>query len=359
MRMAQEHLDAGSAGPTITARPVESELQSQWRGIIARYQGSDLTRSIVQMLTTLVPLGAVLWLMYRSLALPYWVTFLLAFPAGGLLVRTFIIMHDCAHGSFFSSRRANELVGWFTGVLTGTAFASWRHSHSLHHASSGDLDRRGHGDVDTLTVSEYLALDRKGRFKYRLFRNPFVLFGIGPIFFMIDNRIPRSMSFKDREVRSVWSANLGIAVLMAAAIFFLGWKFVALIYFPSLYIAAAAGIWLFYVQHQFEDAYWRDHGEWDYATSAIRGSSYFKLPMVLQWFTGNIGLHHVHHLGPRIPNYKLERCHEENPLFHAVTVLTIRQSLRTLRLTLWDEERQRLVGYRDVKQLAQSSATAM
>ena len=357
--MAQQSLDAGSAIPSVAPRPVESELQSQWRGVIARYQGSDLSRSIVQMATTLIPLAGMLWLMYESLALPYWVTFLLAFPTGGLLVRTFIIMHDCAHGSFFASRRANEIVGWFTGVLTGTAFGAWRHSHSLHHASSGDLDRRGHGDVDTLTVAEYLALDRKGRFKYRLFRNPFVLFGIGPIFFMIDNRIPRSLSLKDREVRSVWSANLGIAVLMAAAIVFLGWQFVALIYFPALYIAAAAGIWLFYVQHQFEDAYWRDHGEWDYATSAIRGSSYFKLPAVLQWFTGNIGLHHVHHLGPRIPNYKLERCHEENPLFHAVTILTMRQSLRTLRLTLWDEERERLVGYRDVKQLRQTGATAV
>jgi acyl-lipid omega-6 desaturase (Delta-12 desaturase) len=335
----------------------ETRPRTEWRAIVARYQGSDVSRSIMQMLTTLAPLGAVLFLMYQSLTLSYWITALLALPAAGLLVRTFIIMHDCAHGSFFSSRRANEIVGWFTGVLTLTAFGAWRHSHALHHASSGDLDRRGHGDVDTITVSEYLALSRRGRFKYRLFRNPFVLLGIGPLFFMIDNRIPRSMSFTDKNVRSVWTTNLGIAVLAAAGMAWLGWRAVILTYLPAMYIAAAAGIWLFYVQHQFEDAYWKDHAEWDYATSAIRGSSYFKLPMVLQWFTGNIGLHHVHHLGPRIPNYKLERCHEENPLFHEVTVLTLRQSIATMRLTLWDEERQRLVGYSDVKALRKAAAS--
>jgi omega-6 fatty acid desaturase (delta-12 desaturase) len=282
------------------------------------------------------------------------VTLLIALPTAGLLVRTFIIMHDCAHGSFFPSRRANEIVGWITGVLTLTAFGAWRHSHSLHHASSGDLDRRGHGDVDTITVTEYLALNRLARFKYRLFRNPAILFGIGPIHFMIDNRIPRSLSLDDKVVRSVWSTNLGIVALTVAAIAWIGWRAVLLTYFPAMYIAAAAGIWLFYVQHQFEDAYWKDHGEWDYATSAIRGSSYFKLPAVLQWFTGNIGLHHVHHLGPRIPNYKLEQCHTENPLCHEVTVLTLGQSLRTMRLALWDEERQRLVGYSDVRALSKS-----
>jgi omega-6 fatty acid desaturase (delta-12 desaturase) len=340
----------------ITEIVAESRPRTDWRTVVARYQGSDVGRSVVQMLTTLVPLAATLYLMYLSLALPYMVTLLLAFPVAGLLVRTFIIMHDCAHGSFFPSRRANEIVGWITGVLTLTAFSAWRHSHALHHASSGDLDRRGHGDVDTITVTEYLALNRRGRFKYRLFRNPFVLFGIGPIFFMIDNRIPRALSLKDKEARSVWWTNLAIVALTIAAIAWIGWRAVLLTYFPAMYIAAAAGIWLFYVQHQFEDAYWKDHAEWDYATSAIRGSSYFKLPAVLQWFTGNIGLHHVHHLGPRIPNYKLERCHSENPLFHEVTVLTLRQSLGTMRLTLWDEERQRLVGYRDVRALSKSRA---
>ena len=341
--------------PSSPPRP-DNRAKTEWRAVVARYQGSDVTRSIVQMITTLVPLAAILYVMYRSLALPYWVTLLLALPAAGLLVRTFIIMHDCAHGSFFPSRRANEIVGFITGVLTLTAFSSWRHSHALHHASSGDLDRRGHGDVDTITVTEYLALGRAARFKYRLFRNPFILFGIGPIHFMIDNRIPRGGTLKDQEIRSIWWTNLALAVAVAIAVAFVGWRAVMLTYFPAMYIAAAAGIWLFYVQHQFEDAYWKDHGEWDYATSAIRGSSYFKLPAVLQWFTGNIGLHHVHHLGPRIPNYKLERCHAENPLFHEVTVLTLRQSFATMRLALWDEDRQRLVGYSDVPQLSKVRA---
>ena len=188
----------------IATEPVaESRAKTEWRAVVARYQGSDVSRSIMQMVTTLLPLAAMLYVMSLSLALPYWITLLLALPTAGLLVRTFIIMHDCAHGSFFPSRRANEIVGFITGVFTLTAFSAWRHSHALHHASSGDLDRRGHGDVDTITVSEYLALSRGARFKYRLFRNPFVLFGIGPIFFMIDNRIPRSLPLKVKEIRSI------------------------------------------------------------------------------------------------------------------------------------------------------------
>ncbi|MEP6494569.1 MAG: fatty acid desaturase [bacterium] len=337
-------------GMSVNARP-------EWRTVVARYQQSDLFRSVMQMVTTLGPLVVVLYLMYRSLVLPYWVTLLLAVPAGGLLIRTFIIMHDCAHGSFFSSRRANEIVGWITGLLTLTAFAAWRHSHALHHASSGDLDRRGNGDVDTLTVREYLSRTRWERFKYRMLRNPAVLFGIGPIHFMIDNRIPpKGSDLKTSVGRSVWSINVALAVLIAAASLWIGWKAVLLVYFPAIYIAAASGIWLFYVQHQFEGTYWQEHKEWDYATAAVKGSSYLKLPAVLQWFSGNIGLHHVHHLGPRIPNYALEQCHEENPLFHEVTVITLTQSFRTLRLTLWDEEGQRLIGFSDLRRSLRNSA---
>ncbi|MDB4877958.1 MAG: fatty acid desaturase [Gemmatimonadetes bacterium] len=322
---------------------------AEWRGVIARYQRSDVGQALTQMATTLIPLAGMFYLMYRSLALPYWTTLLLALPAGGLLVRTFIIMHDCAHGSFLPSKRANSIIGWITGVLTLTPFGQWRHGHALHHASSGDLDRRGHGDVETLTVQEYAALSRGGRLRYRLFRNPLVLFGIGPIHFVITNRIPpRGPEATKRERMSVWSTNAGIVALVAAASLWVGWRAVFLVYGPAMYIAAAAGIWLFYVQHQFEGTYWKEHGEWDYATAAIHGSSYLKLPAILQWFTGSIGLHHVHHLGPRIPNYALKQCHDENPVFHGVTILTLAQSVRTLRLTLWDETEQRLVGYRDV-----------
>jgi omega-6 fatty acid desaturase (delta-12 desaturase) len=325
------------------------EIAGEWRSVIAKYQHSDSRRAIVQLATTLVPLAALFYVMYRSLALPYWTTLLLALPAGGLLVRTFIIMHDCAHGSFLPSKRWNGIIGYVTGVLTMTPFGQWRHGHALHHASSGDLDRRGHGDVDTLTVSEYVALSRLGRLKYRLLRNPLVLFGLGPIHFVLDNRIPpRGGAAAKRQRISVWSTNLGIVAAFAALSLWIGWRAVFLIYAPSMYLAAAGGIWLFYVQHQFEGTYWREHGDWDYATAAIAGSSYLRLPAVLNWFTGSIGVHHVHHLGPRIPNYALQRCHDENELFHGVTTLTMTQTVRTLRLTLWDETRRQLVGFGDV-----------
>jgi acyl-lipid omega-6 desaturase (Delta-12 desaturase) len=330
--------------------PAETASRSDWRAVVSRYQRSNTARAATQMVTTLIPLGALFYLMFLSLALPYWTTLLLAVPAAGLLVRTFIIMHDCAHGSFFPSKRANEIVGWVTGILTMTPFGQWRHDHALHHASSGDLDRRGNGDVDTLTVAEYSALSRWSRLRYRVIRNPFVLFGIGPIHFVLTNRIPpRGTDAATRRAKtSVWLSNAGILALFVGASLWIGWSSVLLVYGPAMYLAAAAGIWLFYVQHQFEGTYWKDHGDWDYATAAIRGSSYLRLPAILQWFTGSIGLHHVHHLGPRIPNYALARCHDENDMFHDVTVITLAQSVRTLRLTLWDETRQQLVGFSDV-----------
>jgi len=331
--------------PSSTVQPRVAD----WKPIVARYQRPTMWRSLLQVATTLLPLAAAFFVLYRSLVLPYWVTLLLAVPTAGLLVRTFIIMHDCAHGSFLSSKRWNSVIGWITGVLTLTPFGQWRHDHALHHASSGDLDRRGHGDVDTLTVDEYLALSRGARLRYRLLRNPLVLFGLGPIHFVLMNRMPpRGEQATRRQKLSVWSTNAGIAALFVGMALWIGWRAVLLTYGPAMYLAAAAGIWLFYVQHQFEGTYWQEHAEWDYATSAIRGSSYLRLPGILRWFTGSIGLHHVHHLGPRIPNYALKQCHEENALFHDVTVITLAQSVRTLRLTLWDERRQRLIGFRDI-----------
>ncbi|HEY9229663.1 MAG TPA: fatty acid desaturase [Gemmatimonadaceae bacterium] len=328
---------------------VSMETRAEWRAVIGRYQRSDVARGILQLVTTLIPLAATFYAIYRLLAFPFWMSLPLVVLAGGLLIRTFIIMHDCAHGSFFPSRRANEIIGFITGVITLTPFAQWQHSHALHHASSGDLDRRGHGDVDTLTVREYLSRSRWGRFKYRILRNPFILFGIGPIHFAIDNRIPRKEeTLNTREGRSVWATNLALAVVFVGFSLWLGWGAVALVYFPAMFVAAASGIWLFYVQHQFEDAYWKDHEEWDYATAAVRGSSYLKLPAVLRWFTGSIGLHHIHHLGPRIPNYKLKECHDENPMFHEVTVLNIREGMKTLSLALWDEDSGRLVRFSEV-----------
>jgi acyl-lipid omega-6 desaturase (Delta-12 desaturase) len=286
--------------------------------------------------------------MYWALATSAWIALALAVPAAGLLVRTFIVMHDCGHGSFFSSRRLNGLVGWISGVITLTPFAQWRRDHALHHASSGDLSRRGHGDVKTLTVREFAALSPLAHWTYRVLRNPVVLLGFGPLHIICTQRIrPRGTPLLDPETRSVWSTNLGIACLLGGAAWLFGWRAVLIVYFPAMYLAAAVGIWLFYVQHQFEATYWQPHAEWDYLSASIHGSSYLKLPFVLRWFTGDIGVHHVHHLSPRIPNYRLRRCHDENSVFHDVTTLTAIDSFRTLRLALWDEDRQRLVSFAD------------
>jgi len=320
-----------------------------WREIVRPYERPSNARAAFQLFVTWVPLAALFAVMDRALGTSVWITLALSLPAAGLLVRTFIMMHDCAHGSFFSSRRANAIVGWIAGVATLTPFAQWRRHHAIHHASSGDLDRRGHGDVRTLTVREFRALSRKARLGYRLMRHPAVLFGLGPLHIIVSQRMtPSGTSFLDPETRSVWSTNLGIASFLAAGVWLVGWRATLLIYGPAIYIAAAVGIWLFYVQHQFENAYWEPHPDWDYVTASLRGSSYLKLPRVLRWFTGDIGVHHVHHLSPRIPNYRLCRCHEENRVFHDVTTLTIAQTFRTLNLALWDEDRRRLVSFESV-----------
>ena len=330
--------------PTPAAIP-----RTEWQPIVARYERAHPGRAVAQLLTTLLPLGGLFYIMYRSLAAPYWVTLLLAIPTAGFLVRTFIIMHDCAHRSFLPWPRVNDIVGRITGVITMTPFEMWRRSHAKHHASSGDLDRRGHGDIPTLTVQEYLARTPWGRFRYRLFRHPLVLIGVGPLHMMVLQRLhPNKARITDRDSVSVWSTNAAIVASFVACAMWVGAPAVLGIYLPTMYLAGAAGVWLFYVQHQYEDAYWKDHADWDYATAAIHGSSYFRLPAVLRWMTGSIGLHHVHHLGPRIPNYRLKRCHDENPLFHDVTVLTLKDSARTLRLSLWDEDAGRLIAFSDL-----------
>ena len=324
--------------------------RSEWRAVVARYQRPDVRRAITQLATTLVPLGAVFYLMYRSLVLPYWVTLMLALPAAGFLVRTFVLMHDCAHGSFLPWRRANDLVGYVTGVLTLTAFGRWRRDHAMHHASSGDLDRRGHGDVHTLTVREYLALTRWGRLRYRLFRNPLVLFGLGPLHWVLTNRIPpKGTAITDRLSISVWAANAGCAVAYAAFAVWVGAGTVALIYFPAMYVAAAVGIGMFYVQHQFEQTSWASDRDWNLHDAALHGSSHYDLPAFLHWFTGNIGVHHVHHLNSRIPYYRLPRVLRDHPELRHVGRLTLLDSFRCVRLVLWDETQRRLVSFREAR----------
>jgi len=320
-----------------------------WQDLVREYQSPDKWRSVWQIANSVIPYIAVWYLMYRSLSVSYWLTLLLAFPAAGFMTRIFIILHDCGHGSFFKSSKASHLVGTVCGVLTHTPYFQWTREHAIHHASSGDLSRRGVGDVNTLTVKEYLALSRWGRLKYRLYRNPLVMLGVGPQYiFLISHRFAGKSSGR-RERNNLYVTNLGILALYGSLWWVMGLKSLLMIFAPIMIIAGAAGVWLFYVQHQYEDTYWRGRGEWDYATSALLGSSYYKLPRVLQWFSGNIGFHHIHHLSPKIPNYKLQQCHEENPLFQESTVFGLWGSLKSASMRLWDEERQRMVGFGHLK----------
>ncbi len=341
---------------TDPTKPISGESQAstvEWRKIVAEYEHPSLWRAGWQTANTLGSYIFLWYLMYRSLAVSYWLTLLLAALAGALLVRAFIIFHDCGHGSFFKSRLANATVGFLMGMITFTPFYHWRWQHSRHHATAGDLDRRGTGDIWTMTVQEYLESSRWKRFAYRLARNPIVLFVIAPVFsFAVLQRFP-SPKANQRERRSVWWMNiaiLGMAVSLSWVFGLVPYLFIQL---TVLAVASAAGVWLFYVQHQFEDAYWERHQRWDYTAAALQGSSFYKLPRILQWLSGNIGYHHIHHLSPRIPNYNLERCHKSHPLFQEVKPITLRFSLKSLSFRLWDEKRRRLVGFRHLRRLWQ------
>ncbi|HNB53312.1 MAG TPA: fatty acid desaturase [Anaerolineales bacterium] len=323
-----------------------SAKKPDWKKIVAEYTKPDLKRSIRELAVTFGPLLVLTILMYLSLRVSVWLTLALALPTAGFLVRTFIILHDCGHGSFFQSKTANDWVGLICGVLTFTPYYHWRHSHAIHHASSGDLDRRGIGDVMTLTVREYLALPWYRKISYRVYRSPLVLFGIAPLLlFLVMHRFPYGPGGK-RERWSVHFTNLSLLALFLTLGYFLGFWNVILVHLPAFALASLAGVWMFYVQHQFEDTYWEHHPEWEYLAASLQGSSYYKLPKVLQWFTGNIGFHHIHHLSPKIPNYNLPKAFKENPIFQHVTVITFWESLRTISLKLWDEEKRVMVGWK-------------
>jgi omega-6 fatty acid desaturase (delta-12 desaturase) len=322
--------------------------RADWQAAVARYQRPDLRRSLWQLANTVLPYGALWYLMVQSLAYSYWLTLGLAVIAGGLLLRIFILFHDCGHGSFFRSRRANNSVGILTGLLVFTPYYQWRHQHAVHHATASDLDRRGVGDIFTLTVREYLGLSRWGQLRYRLFRHPAVLLGLGPLYsFLVTQRFAMPDASR-RERVGVYATNVALATGVVGVSMLIGVQAYLLVQLPVMIVAATAGVWLFYVQHQFEDAYWAEHESWDYTAAAIQGSSYLRLPKLLQWFTGNIGLHHIHHLSARIPNYALQRCHDENPQLQAAHVLTIRSGMRTLALRLWDEEARRMISFRQL-----------
>jgi acyl-lipid omega-6 desaturase (Delta-12 desaturase) len=350
--------DAAS-GTLATASDAARPERPFWRGALIPYARPDLGRSLLDIATAVVPYIALWVAMYFAFEVSYLLVLALSVPAAGFLLRTYILFHDCAHGSFLPWRRANVWLGTALGLLVFTPFQSWKHSHAVHHATAGDLDRRGVGDVPTLTVAEYRARSWQGRFGYRLFRNPLIMFGLGPIYSMIlaPRLVPRSA--RPRIRRSVILTNIALLVLIGALCWLVGWREFLLIEMPSALLAGSAGVWLFYVQHQFEDTYWQSADGWSYADAALQGSSYLKLPKVLQFFTGNIGLHHVHHLGARIPNYNLQRAHDENPIFHDVPTLSLWDGLRAVRFKLWDEERGRLVTFAEARERPPRAAKSL
>jgi omega-6 fatty acid desaturase (delta-12 desaturase) len=330
--------------PGSAVTEIEPDARS-WREVLAPYARPSLVRSAADILTSCIAYLALSTLMVLALDVSYLLVLALAVPTAGFLLRTYIVFHDCTHGSLLASKRANVWVGRAVGLLVFSEFDSWKHNHQVHHATSGDLDRRGVGDVPTLTVPEYRALPFRGRLGYRLFRNPLVMFGLGWIWAMLIQPRLVSRDARPRIKRSVVVTNLALAALIAGICLLIGWRAYLLVMLPVVTMAGAAGVWLFYVQHQFEDAYWEASDDWTYADAALRGSSYLRLPKVLQFFSGNIGLHHVHHLSARIPNYNLQRAHDENPVFHDVPILSFWDGIRATRLKLWDPERRRLVTW--------------
>lgn len=327
-----------------------TEIQ-EWQKVISRYDKPDTARSIWQVINSVVPYFGLWYLMYLSLDISYWITLALSFIAAGFLVRIFIIFHDCGHGSFFRTKRANRIVGTILGSLVFTPYDRWHNDHAVHHTTVGNLDKRGRGDVWTLTADEYRNLSKRERIIYRLYRNPVILFGIGPfMLFVVWFRFTRK-SHSPAEKRSVYITNLFLIGYIAILISLMGWKAFLLIQGPVIYIATVAGVWLFYLQHQFDRVIWSRQGDWDYKTMAMEGSSYLKFPKILQWFSGNIGFHHIHHLSPRIPNYNLEQCHFENEMFSEIKPVTFIPSLKTMGLRLWDEQRGKLISFRMIKRL--------
>jgi omega-6 fatty acid desaturase (delta-12 desaturase) len=325
---------------------------ASWHDALAPYARPRLGRSLLEIATSVVPYLALSVLMYQTRQSSDVLTLVLAIPTAGFLVRTFIVFHDCGHGSMLPSKRSNAYLGRLTGLLVLAPYGRWRHDHAVHHASSGDLERRGVGDVLTLTVSEYGSRSRRGRLGYRAIRNPFVMFGIGPVIAMMVGPRLASRSQRPRMRNSVLGTDAALIVVVGALCWWLGWQTFLLIWAPAAMLAGSAGIWLFYVQHQFEDAYWQSTDDWDYAEAALRGASYLRLPKVLQFFTGNIGLHHVHHLNARVPNYNLQRAHDDNPIFHDVPTLSLWDGLRAVRLKLFDEESGKMVTFAQARQQA-------
>lgn len=318
---------------------------AKWPKILARFEHSRFSYSLWQLVNSLVPFFALCVLAHWSLSYSYWLSWLAMIPASGFLIRIFIIFHDCCHYSFFKNRKVNEVLGFLTGLLVFCPYEQWKQSHAIHHASHGNLERRGTGDIWTMTLQEYRVNSRWKRVLYHLYRNPIVMFVVGPLFiFLVDYRFNRKGVSRKERIHT-YATNAALAVLVGSMCWLLGWERFLLIQLPIFYMGAIAGVWLFYVQHQFEEAYYEHKEQWSFEQAALKGSSFYKLPKVLQWFTGNIGFHHIHHLNPRVPNYLLEEAHAEDARLQQVTTLTLLSSLQSLKFRLWDEETKRFVGF--------------
>jgi acyl-lipid omega-6 desaturase (Delta-12 desaturase) len=345
-----------TAVPSDGAQRPRSRQRPFWRDAVAPYEAPDVRRSALDVATSIVPYLVLSVAMYRLLDVSYWLTLLVAIPAGGFLLRTYIVFHDCTHGSFLPSKRANTLLGVVCGLFVYSPFHAWKHEHAVHHATSSDLDRRGVGDVDMLTVREYAALSKPKRFEYRMLRNPLVMLVLGPIWALaIEPRFSQGNG-RPLDRKSVIATDVLLAAVLGSLVWLIGWKALVLIQLPCIMLAGSAGVWLFYVQHQFDGVYWERGGGWSYADAALKGASHLKLPKVLQFFTGNIGLHHVHHLSARIPNYNLQRAHDENAFFHDVPQIGIREGIRALRLKVWDEEEGRLLTWKRARPKIRAAA---
>lgn len=328
---------------------MSKQKTAQLHKSVKPYTYANNKKSVIQMLNTILPLLVCWVLAYLSLSYSIGLSLLFSIISAGFVIRTFIIFHDCTHGSFFHNKRLNDLIGTITGVLTLFPYEKWKREHAIHHASSSNLDKRGVGDIWVMTVNEYAKASKWQRLAYRLYRNPFVMFGLGPLYLvLISNRINRNDARK-KERNNTYLTNLLIILIYGMIIFFVGWKSFLLVHGVSMYIAALLGIWLFYIQHTFEDSYFEEESEWNYVKAAVEGSSYYKLPRLLQWLTGNIGYHHVHHLAPRVPNYHLEEAHESTPPLHYATTITLKTSLESLKYRLYDPTNKKFITFKEAK----------
>ncbi len=329
-----------------TDMQVEQNPWSEFNKNQTKYSTPQISKSLWQIANTFIPYVGVWILMIYSMSISYWITAFLAIIAAGFLVRLFIIFHDCGHGSYFKSVKANTAVGIFFGILAFTPYYKWHKMHMEHHATVGNLDKRGVGDVWTMTKQEYKNSSKGKRLYYRLYRHPVFMFGIGPMYvFFIQNRFSQKWMTKQEKL-NVYFTNAALAVLFTGMSFAVGFLTFLILQVIVMYIAAVAGLWLFYLQHQYEEVSWFRNDEWKFREVALEGSSYVKFPKLLQWFSGNIGFHHIHHVNPRIPNYNLEKCYKENTVFQEVKPVTFFNSLKSLKLRLWDEKLQKLVSYR-------------